>query len=247
MEYGLFGLEGNDKVCMLEVVKNNGMELKYVSENLKNDKDVVLEAVKNNGEALQDASNELRNDKTIVLVAVKNCGWALEYASEEIRNDKTIVLEAVKNNEYALDYASYDLKNDKEVVLEAIKFRHHAIRYASKDIIDMLTEALVEANISQANEYPSNNVCEFAINYLPILIKQEKEKEEISKTTESIATEKANEMDNNITTHDKIQLVQEKYQRYQTLTLEEERLKARLQQIIEEKQLLDKEIKGITL
>ena len=55
---------------MLEAVKQNGMALQYVCEELRKDRDVVLEAVKQNGSALVWASEELRKDRDVVLAAV---------------------------------------------------------------------------------------------------------------------------------------------------------------------------------
>ncbi|MBT6921765.1 MAG: DUF4116 domain-containing protein, partial [Candidatus Pacebacteria bacterium] len=60
------------KELVLEAVSKNGLELKYVSEELKADKEVVLEAVKNDADALAYASKEFKSDKEFILEAVKN-------------------------------------------------------------------------------------------------------------------------------------------------------------------------------
>ena len=43
-----------------EFVKNNGLNLQYAHDDLKNNEDVVLEAVKQNGDALQFASSRFQ-------------------------------------------------------------------------------------------------------------------------------------------------------------------------------------------
>lgn len=53
--------------------------------------------IENNGLALKYASNELKNDKKIVLLAIKNNGNALKYASEELQKDPEII-KIAKNN-----------------------------------------------------------------------------------------------------------------------------------------------------
>lgn len=68
----------NNKEEVLIVVKQNGLDLGYASNELQNDKDVVLEAVKQSCWALEYASEELQADKEIVLTAIENCGQALD-------------------------------------------------------------------------------------------------------------------------------------------------------------------------
>ena len=57
----------NDKEVILEAVKQEGMALKYASEELKNDKEFISEVIKQNGSALNYISKELRNDKEFML------------------------------------------------------------------------------------------------------------------------------------------------------------------------------------
>ena len=51
-----------EKSEILTLVKQNGRDLRYASDELQNDKEVVLEAVKQDGNALQFASLELQNE-----------------------------------------------------------------------------------------------------------------------------------------------------------------------------------------
>jgi lambda repressor-like predicted transcriptional regulator len=105
------------KRSALIAVKQDGMELRYVSNELKKDREVVLAAVKENGLALEYASDELKNDREVVLAAVEENGWAIEYASDELKNDREVVLAAVKKNGWTIGYANEELKNDQEILL----------------------------------------------------------------------------------------------------------------------------------
>ncbi len=50
----------NNKNDIIEILKGNGGELKYVNTDYRDDKEIVLEAVKNNSMALQYASDRLK-------------------------------------------------------------------------------------------------------------------------------------------------------------------------------------------
>jgi hypothetical protein len=65
-----------------------------------NDREIILKAIKQNGIALKFATEELKNDREIVLEAVKNFGWSLEFASESLRNDPEIQQVANNKNDY---------------------------------------------------------------------------------------------------------------------------------------------------
>ena len=118
----------------LKKVQNNGLALKYASDELKNDREVVLKAVQQFGWALEFASDELKNDKEVVLEAVQEYGYALEYASNKLKNDREVVLIAVQQNGDALEFASDELKNDKYVVLKAVQLDGDALEFASDEL-----------------------------------------------------------------------------------------------------------------
>ena len=61
----------------------------------KHNKDLALLAVKEDGMKLKDLSEELRNDKEVVLVAVGENGAAWQYASERLRSDPEVGEKAV--------------------------------------------------------------------------------------------------------------------------------------------------------
>ncbi len=94
-----------EKERALEQVKENGINLQGLPENLKREKEVVLEAVKQSGMALEHASEDLKKDREVILEAVKQSGMALQYASEDLKKDQEVVLEAVKQSGVACIHA----------------------------------------------------------------------------------------------------------------------------------------------
>ncbi|CCH50072.1 DUF4116 domain-containing protein [Pseudodesulfovibrio piezophilus] len=61
-----------EKQAALEAVKEDGMNLRLVSEDLQNDKDVVLVAMANNTNAFQFASQKLQMDEELASQVEKN-------------------------------------------------------------------------------------------------------------------------------------------------------------------------------
>ena len=128
----------------IELVRQNGLALGYVSEELKRDREVVIEAVRQNSFALQFASLELKGDREVVIEAVRqnrrrrhSCrlfGLALRFASEELKCDREVVMEAVRQHGEALQFASLELKRDREVVIEAVRQNGWALRFACEEL-----------------------------------------------------------------------------------------------------------------
>ena len=98
---------------VLAAVWQDGMALRYASEELQADREIVLAAVRQDGMALCFASEELQADREIVLAAVQQDGRALCFASEELQADHEIVLAAVRQDGRAPDYASAELQADQ--------------------------------------------------------------------------------------------------------------------------------------
>ena len=105
-----------DKKEALDIISEDGRELKNLPDQLKKDKEVVLKAVKTNGLALQYADDSLKKDKKFILEAVKQDGRVLDFADESLKKDKEFILELIKENENVLEYADESLKNDPDVL-----------------------------------------------------------------------------------------------------------------------------------
>jgi hypothetical protein len=74
-----------EKQQALAAVRDDGLRLEGLDDNLKNDKDVVLAAVFQSPPALQFASEALRNDAEIARTAVELDALTLQFAGEHLR------------------------------------------------------------------------------------------------------------------------------------------------------------------
>ena len=109
-----------NKSSVIESLKNNGMELEHVSDELKNDKEVVFVAVKQNGMALEYASDELKKDKEIVKAAIIAYNFPeKESLTDEIKRfreiHKSSILGSSYHSESVLEFVSDELKDDYEI------------------------------------------------------------------------------------------------------------------------------------
>jgi len=73
----------------------------FFEKNLFKDKKFYLEIVKLNGMLLRFADETLQKDKGLVLAALNNCGRALQEAHKSLLKDEDVVLNAIENDEYA--------------------------------------------------------------------------------------------------------------------------------------------------
>ena len=108
----------------LALVCENGLELGFLDDVLKNDPDIVLKAVTENGCALEFAHERLRNNIQIVVAALKcsrsDSDQVAQYIGEELRG-RPQLLEAIASNEVVMAYGSDDLVYDFGFILDALK------------------------------------------------------------------------------------------------------------------------------
>ena len=133
LQYACDDLRNNPEVVLAAVIQDY-LALQYASADLRNNPEIVLAAVKETGHALRFASSDLRNKENIVLAAVRQDCLALHYASDDLRNDKLFVLVVVTEHGWALKYAHDDLRNNPRVVLAAVKQNRQALQFASADL-----------------------------------------------------------------------------------------------------------------
>jgi predicted RNA-binding protein (virulence factor B family) len=119
-----------DRAFVLEVLKNNPLDLRYVDKSLLFDKELVLTAVSLNGNSLEYADEILKKDKEVVLSAVSNSGGALQFADKELKKDRQIVMQAVNKDGNVLQYADPIFWKDREIVMTAINGSAYALEYA---------------------------------------------------------------------------------------------------------------------
>ena len=126
-------LDNRDFILGLVAKFNYGINLEYLSSNLRKDREVVLAAVTNSGHNLEYASEELRDDNEIVHLAIKNSGYEVfKYASDRLKNDKPFILKILTYFSYSLYFVSETLCDDREVVLTAVKHNGDVFDAASE-------------------------------------------------------------------------------------------------------------------
>ena len=101
----------------IEKLKENGLELSFLSQKLRDDSELVAIAVQNDGLALEHASKKCQNENDIVMAAIKQNSLALKFASESCQRDHDICMVAVTNNGCALEFAR---DTNKEIVFAAL-------------------------------------------------------------------------------------------------------------------------------
>lgn len=120
--------------CVLKKIDSGCINLKCVSDALKEDIEFVLKVVRKKGMALYHFDNNVQSNKAVVLEAVKQNGKALCHAHTFLKMDIEVVLEAVKQNGMALYHARPYFKDNKAVVLEAVKQNEKSIQYAQDEL-----------------------------------------------------------------------------------------------------------------
>jgi hypothetical protein len=111
-----FGFKFNEYNIVEMAVKQNGLALRFASDDLKNDKNIVTTAVTNNGMALLYASENLRNDRDVVDTAVTKNALALQYASKKFiknRDNTDVIKKALINNGMALKFIDNIVTKDR--------------------------------------------------------------------------------------------------------------------------------------
>lgn len=107
----------------LEIVRENGLELEFLDDVLKNDPEIVLAAVMQNGLALQYAHERLKNNKNIVIEALRcphsNSDVVTTYIGEDLKRSPEL-LEVIAENEMAIAYGDDGLVEDLEFLRKAV-------------------------------------------------------------------------------------------------------------------------------
>ena len=130
MDFNIKG-EGNYMVNILYTFLIKIYGIKYIPKKYRKDKKFMIDLLKINGLFLKYASDELKDDIEVVGYAVRECGMSLKYASENMKRNRDIVMIAVKDCGMALQFANR-FKCDKEIVLEAIKSHAYAFIFINE-------------------------------------------------------------------------------------------------------------------
>lgn len=166
-DYVLFNIAKNNQTydIALEAIKNDGMELRFLSKKLLCD-ELIIEAVKNNAKAIEYVPENYKSNEVYNIVLNQN-GKLLYYIEENKRTEKRCLI-AVKNNGLALEFIPKKIIS-KELCEIAVKENGLALKYVpgnykSKDLCKIAL---------------TNNILSF--QYIPNKYKDKKLYEEIIK------------------------------------------------------------------
>lgn len=127
-----------DRYNMLikEVIRNNGLALRYATESLRNTKTVVISAVRNNLKSLIYASDDLLKDEDFLIEISKKLksDQILYYAAAHLQNKKSFIKRLIKETNLNLYLINDSLKNDIEIVKVALDSDIRNFIHASIDL-----------------------------------------------------------------------------------------------------------------
>lgn len=111
----------NDKESVLKLIKETGLPLLYISDDLKTDREVVLSAIKKDGANLEYADSSFYTDKEAVIAAIKSPNAnhipkIIKAIPESMRNDDEVALLALFRNMYVLEFLPEKYRNNKDVL-----------------------------------------------------------------------------------------------------------------------------------
>lgn len=128
----------------IDLVTQNGTELKNLSEEFRNDPEIVKEAVHGLGN-IQDYQtlrfiqgiDSVTKHNTLVKVYKHygKFGKAFKYASSCLREDREFCLAIAEKNEYVLPFVSSNLWNDKIFISEAVEIASWSLSFVDKNLL----------------------------------------------------------------------------------------------------------------
>lgn len=115
----------------MRMVRDCGLKMCELSQDLRDDREIVIAAIRNNPEALRFASYRLRSDRDIFLMAIRMDGNAIQYGSEDLRNDASVLKQA-NCWELFIGHAGTGLRDDIEMMRHSSMNDYQCVRNASR-------------------------------------------------------------------------------------------------------------------
>lgn len=110
-----------------------------------------------NGENLFYASDKIKDNKKIVMIACKNDGKSLKYASERLKDDEEVALIACTNNYRAFNFVSQRMKDDINIYRASMG---NIGKYYNKiSNIYATASSIVSNKIDNRKNSPCSEVC----------------------------------------------------------------------------------------
>jgi hypothetical protein len=117
----------NNKRLMLDVVKSDGMVIKFVSERLRNDFEIAKAAVGNNCRAIRSIGSSLIDNKEIALLAVQQDGSLLNFLPRELRSDTEIVEAAIIDSPGSYRFANLSVRDEYTLLMRFLPHEDAAL------------------------------------------------------------------------------------------------------------------------
>ena len=108
---------------------------KILSNAIFNNDDIIIK-LKEDGMQLEYASDEIKDNTKMALIAIENNPNAFKYVSERLKNDKKFVLQALQKDGELYCFVGDNCANDIEVIKVAIKHTNYHIDIIEKIIND---------------------------------------------------------------------------------------------------------------
>jgi hypothetical protein len=115
----------NNKLFVIDKIKQRANNIRSASDELKNDKEVALIAIKKSGFTFEHLSSQLKNDREIVIEAIKESSKVLQYASNEFKNNKSFAIKMAELHCDLIGFISDELKNDIEILYYILYYSIH--------------------------------------------------------------------------------------------------------------------------
>eukprot|EP00434_Breviolum_minutum_P018785 symbB.v1.2.016571.t2/scaffold1263.1/size128093/11 len=122
------------RVHGLCAVRQNGLALEFLSQDLRGDGRLVREAIAQNAMALQFASEGLQSQRDLVLAAVVKHGHSLQFASDRLKEDPTLIITAARRYvfvDWPWLFTCDQLRNSHSAALGAVRADPNALRCLS--------------------------------------------------------------------------------------------------------------------
>jgi len=159
----------NSKEFMLHALKDRYtcIDLKNLSDTLKDDQELVSLLVFRDGRDLQYASKRLRADATTTLIAIKQTEEAFRYVSNTLKFDESYLLKALDTNPDVVSLIpKYMLKN-RNIALRAVLLEGRALMWLCEDFRDDLGIVLAACKKDKwAYGMASKRLGKFVFQYL---------------------------------------------------------------------------------
>lgn len=135
LKFGSERLKDNDDIAQI-ALKSNSWSCKFVSQRIRNNRDYAMACLKANADALE-CFPQFNDDIELIKIALEGNGANMEFSSPSIQDSFYFAKIAIKdNNAYGVRYISKRLKQSYEIALIVAEQSIDCLKYMSDEIQD---------------------------------------------------------------------------------------------------------------